>query len=237
MTDVMRHPSDDDLALLAVGETPAAATAAHLQRCHTCAAELAALRTVVTIARSGRDDISTPPPRVWHTIEAAISGQSNVTPLPRSTSRRRRSPQAWTRLLVAASVGAVLGGGAVAAVNALSHTPTVVASTTLEPLPDSPVAAPPGTAKVQSTASGDVLAVATPQLPSPSGYYEVWLLDPTSGGMIAMGVVPAGSEAVDLPVPPGVDLTTYNAVDISDEPMDGNPGHSSVSVLRGTLQT
>ena len=38
-----------------------------------------------------------------------------------------------------------------------------------------------------------------------------------------------------LPLPTGVDLQVFRAVDISDGTLDGQPGHSSVSVLRGTL--
>jgi hypothetical protein len=251
MNDQTRHPSGDDLVLLALGETPDPAVASHLGTCATCSADVTAFRHVVGVARSGPDEpISSPPARVWRGIEVATrtapaathstgthstpSGLAAPTPLD---SRRKRSLRSWSGLLVAACVGALVGGGAVVAVNALSHTPTVLASAELQPLADGPVTGASGTAEVQATASGDVLAIDAPQLPTPSGYYEVWLLDPTSGGMIAMGVVPPDSATVNLPVPPGVDLSAYAAVDISDEPMDGDPGHSSVSVLRGTLGT
>jgi hypothetical protein len=38
-------------------------------------------------------------------------------------------------------------------------------------------------------------------------------------------------------VPAGVNLTDYPVVDVSLEPLDGNPAHSGTSVLRGTLQS
>jgi hypothetical protein len=38
-------------------------------------------------------------------------------------------------------------------------------------------------------------------------------------------------------VPAGLDLSGYPIVDISDEPLDGNPAHSSVSIVRGTLSS
>ena len=139
-------------------------------------------------------------------------------------------------MLAAAVVAGVVAGGAlVAAADAWRSTPTVVAAASLEPVPGGPVNGQTGVAQVRQAADGEVLTVDTTNLSAPTGYYEVWLLDPASGGMIAMGVVPGGTGTATLPVPPGLDLTQYVAVDISDEPMDGDPGHSAVSVLRGQL--
>ncbi len=36
-------------------------------------------------------------------------------------------------------------------------------------------------------------------------------------------------------LPADVDLAEFPVVDVSAEPYDGNPGHSAVSVTRGTL--
>ena len=36
-------------------------------------------------------------------------------------------------------------------------------------------------------------------------------------------------------VPEDVDLAEFPVVDVSAEPYDGNPGHSAVSISRGTL--
>lgn len=38
-----------------------------------------------------------------------------------------------------------------------------------------------------------------------------------------------------LPFPQGLDLAEYAIVDVSNEPYDGNPGHSSDSIARGEL--
>jgi hypothetical protein len=52
-------------------------------------------------------------------------------------------------------------------------------------------------------------------------------------GLIPLGVVRAGTEEFELP--PGVDIGEYPVVDVSVEPLDGDPAHSGRSVLRGTI--
>jgi anti-sigma-K factor RskA len=72
-------------------------------------------------------------------------------------------------------------------------------------------------------------------LPAPPGqdFYEVWLFDPPSGRMLAVGVLPpTGKGSYSLPASLE---DSYSAVEISLEPNDGNPAHSKVSVLRGPL--
>ena len=51
--------------------------------------------------------------------------------------------------------------------------------------------------------------------------------------MIAIGVMDQDSES--FPIPASVDLDTYTSVDISLEPLDGNPAHSATSLARGEL--
>lgn len=50
-----------------------------------------------------------------------------------------------------------------------------------------------------------------------------------------MGVM--SSEAGTFELPAGLELSQYPIVDVSDEPIDGNPAHLSVSIARGTLNT
>lgn len=70
-------------------------------------------------------------------------------------------------------------------------------------------------------------------LPEGSGnYYEVWLIDDNLEGMISLGVLNAEGR---LDVPDTVDPAAFPNVDISVEPLDGNPAHSGQSVLRGQL--
>jgi hypothetical protein len=69
-------------------------------------------------------------------------------------------------------------------------------------------------------------------LPSPDGYIEAWLIDTDVQGMYPLGAV---NGDVRLPVPHGVEPTDFPIVDLSVEPLDGDPTHSGVSILRGQL--
>ena len=64
------------------------------------------------------------------------------------------------------------------------------------------------------------------------GFYEVWLLRPDLSGLQPLGTTEGSGDFV---VPDGLDLSSYSIVDISLEPLDGNPDHSGKSVLRGEL--
>ncbi|MEY2964964.1 MAG: hypothetical protein RLZZ228_777, partial [Actinomycetota bacterium] len=64
--------------------------------------------------------------------------------------------------------------------------------------------------------------------------FEVWLLAPDASSMIALGTLGPDERAV-LPLPAGISLADYPVVDISAEPYDGDPTHSTDSVVRGTL--
>jgi hypothetical protein len=64
------------------------------------------------------------------------------------------------------------------------------------------------------------------------GFYEVWLIDENVDGMISLGVLTADGR---LDVPDTVDPSAFPVVDISVEPLDGDPTHSGQSVLRGVL--
>ena len=69
----------------------------------------------------------------------------------------------------------------------------------------------------------------------PHDYYEAWLAD-ARGRMVSMGtfrVKPDGR--VDVHMAVAVDVSRYALVDVSLEPDDGDPGHSTKSVLRAKL--
>jgi anti-sigma-K factor RskA len=53
--------------------------------------------------------------------------------------------------------------------------------------------------------------------------------------MVPLGVVAPGSQTVELPA--DLDLGRFPLVDVSVEPLDGDPTHSGVSVARGELDT
>jgi hypothetical protein len=52
-------------------------------------------------------------------------------------------------------------------------------------------------------------------------------------GMFPLGAVEPGTQTVELP--DGLDLAEYPLLDVSVEPLDGDPTHSGVSVARGDL--
>ena len=92
-----------------------------------------------------------------------------------------------------------------------------------------------GTATFAS--SGERATVHLTGLP-PSGvgeFYELWLLN-SADDLVALGsfAVPASGE-VDVTVPVPGDAGDFAALDVSVEPADGDPAHSSRSVLRAPL--
>jgi hypothetical protein len=109
----------------------------------------------------------------------------------------------------------------------------VVAATRLAGLPAAPSAS--GQADVTESADGRTLSLGVRQLGVPDGFYEVWLIDRTVSKMVPIGVLSGSQGRFTLPA--GVNLEDYPLVDISVEPLDGNPAHSGKSVLRGTLRS
>ncbi|HSS68819.1 MAG TPA: anti-sigma factor [Nocardioidaceae bacterium] len=65
------------------------------------------------------------------------------------------------------------------------------------------------------------------------GFLQAWLLDADTGGMVALGVLD-GSKGT-FAVPPSLNLSHYSQVDVSREPFDGDPAHSTVSLARGPV--
>jgi anti-sigma-K factor RskA len=107
----------------------------------------------------------------------------------------------------------------------------VVASTSLDPLESADVS---GTASVVEEDGVRVLRIELDAPAAEDAFYEAWLADESSSGMIAMGSVRPGTTTT-LPVPDGIDLADWPTVEISVEPVDGDPGHSGVSLVRGAL--
>lgn len=221
----MAHCEPQTLSLIALGEQPSADDALHLVTCDSCRRDWESMRATVEVARDLDDDELLPPPdHVWAAIAEEISADSGtVVPM---RSRRRTAP--WIAL--AAAVGVVLGG-AIGASVMRSTPPEIVASVPLEPLAAYSAA---GTASVEVVDGTEMLAVDVTGLPATDGYFEVWLLAPDSSSMIALGTLGPDEKAV-LPLPAGVSLADYPVVDISAEPYDGDPTHSTDSVVRGTL--
>lgn len=220
------HCDPDELALLALGEAIDPAGADHVAHCDQCSRELAALRDVVDIGRAsgGPAQLATPPPQLWD----RISEQLATEPVP----MRRRFP-GWLGL-VAATVAGILIGAGIVTLNNSGAPEQIVASAQLTPLPGDPNRGD-AEATLNQSGSGYTITVKATGVSNPAGFYEVWLLDEKNMGLVALGTLSPGQTEATFPVPQGVDLQTFNAVDISDEPLDGNPGHSGATVMRGTL--
>ena len=243
----MPHCTPEQLALAALGEPLPTEDAAHLASSARCTAEVASLRRSVDAVAvpqlAAPDTAVPPPPHVWEAIAAATGvsvGAASPAPVEQAAVpdatvlpfRSRRRPL----LLVAASVvvGAVVGAGAVAVLRGgTSEDIRAVETTALDPLGDNKAS---GTAEVVVGKDGSRALEVRLDAPKPSDeYYEVWLIDPSVTEMVSLGIARSGTQTFALPA--GLDLHAFPIVDVSLEPLDGNPLHSSVSVARGQLES
>ncbi|MGY1733807.1 anti-sigma factor [Geodermatophilus sp. SYSU D01045] len=150
-----------------------------------------------------------------------------VVPVVPLRPRRSRLVLAAAAALVA---GLAIGAGAVA-LGSRDDAGVEVAAAVLDPLEGSDAS---GRAEVVQRADGTrVLQVELTAGAPEQGYYEAWLLTESVSGLVPLGVVRAGTEQFELPA--GLDLAEYPVVDVSVEPLDGDPAHSGVSIVRGQL--
>jgi hypothetical protein len=240
----MQHVDEDLLTLLALQvETPDPATAEHLRTCAHCQTELAALRRVVSAGQSAplEHELVEPPSRVWDRITDTRSAvepaqdapvrEISEMPAPSTTPSRRRTPT-WLAVAAGFLVGAVAAGTLVAVLDDEGAEPagSVVASAQLDPLGASGTA---GSADVVDVDGERVLAVQLDDRTPGGGFREVWLLDADAQRLVSLGVL-TGVEGRFV-IPDGLDLADYPVVDVSREPFDGDPAHSTDSIARGRL--
>jgi len=200
---------------------------AHLDDCARCARELAVLRDVSSRAREARPDDTppAPPEAIWDRVVQELTHAGDLA-VDQVAPPRPAWQQPW------AAAAALIGVVVLAAAVLLSFPGgdgAVVAEATLEPLAEVREA----TAVLTADGVQRELAVDTPVLPDIDGYYELWLLTPDGSGLVSLGPV-AGTGRHEIPT--AVDTDLYSVVDISREPSDGDPSHSTDSVLRGPLE-
>ena len=65
------------------------------------------------------------------------------------------------------------------------------------------------------------------------GFAEVWLIDTEVEQLVSLGPLRSDGR-YDLPS--GLEPEAFPIVDVSREPLDGDPTHSGDSVLRGQLE-
>lgn len=162
------------------------------------------------------------------------NGHHPVSPAgPRVTTRpSARDP--WVLraagLAIAAAVIAVAGTLGIIAVRD-SDGGTIMARAQLAATPDAPAGAA-GSADLVRVAEGTQLRLTLSGMPAPGGYYEAWLVDPSTGSMYPMGPITSRGGTVMVA---GVDLTRYTGVDVSAQPVDAGSGHGD-RLLWGTLR-
>jgi hypothetical protein len=245
----MPHLDDDSLALLALQEdVPEPDTAAHLDSCELCRRELSELRRVVTAGRTNADApqvLSAPAPQVWDVVAAAVGLHAEPSRHPtlvepqtggatvrlRSTVERRRVPS-WLGVAAGIVIG-VSGALAFQALGLGSTEPEDSLIATVD-LAEFGPAGTTGTAEVRDTGSARVVHVELDEPAEAGGFREVWLLNAETGDLVSLGVLNGTESSFELP--DELDLRDYPVVDISREPLDGDPAHSADSISRGELQ-
>jgi anti-sigma-K factor RskA len=150
--------------------------------------------------------------------------------------RFERSRSWFTRplTLVAAAAAVVVAVGIVGslAIDRERDNSTILASAGLELLGDRDRGE--GEAELVDDGGQMRLRVETAEVDAgDDNFLEVWVIDPDVTRLVSLG--PLRSDGLyDLPA--GLDPEQYPIVDVSVEPIDGDPTHSGDSVLRGQLE-
>lgn len=139
--------------------------------------------------------------------------------------RPRRTVVPWLMGAAAAAVLLVVG---VVVLGDDSPSQQVVASVDLDQLGDTGS----GAAELVEEDGRYRLQVDTADLDPGDGFLEVWVIDSEVSKLVSLGPVRSDG-TYDLP--PDLDPRQFPVVDVSVEPLDGDPAHSGDSVLRGQL--
>jgi hypothetical protein len=249
----MTHSDPDALAMLALGDPDVdEADVEHVMDCAECRSELDRLMRVTRAARENGPvdfELMEPSPAVWEgiraqlTAEAAPAGPTPTPPAPvhvpaRPRPVRPRPVRSRRRWVAALSGAAVLVVAAVIAATLILRPgaqPTVEAQASLAGLPAWSTSS--GTATMEREPDGTtVLQVAldSPAVQSGGGEFrEVWLMSSDLTKSISVGLLDGGSGRFVMP--PNIASADYPVVDISQQPLNGDPAHSGDSIVRGTL--
>jgi hypothetical protein len=151
---------------------------------------------------------------------------------------RRRS--AWLPIAAAAAAGGILAGIGLGWLLGAAGTgsdpaepdPAVLASAELDAFPGWDDAV--GSATVEEV-DGTRTVVVDLEAAVPAGEVrEVWLIRSDASGLVSLGLLEGASGR--FVVPEGIDLDEFALVDVSAEPVDGDPAHSGDSIVRGELR-
>ena len=143
----------------------------------------------------------------------------------------------WWPIAVAAGVVGVLAGVAIGAATGGfglfggAASQTVLATARLDAFPGWSAT---GEALLEQDDDGVRSIVVDLDAPVPSGdVREVWLIRSDASGLVSLGLLDGSSGR--FAVPEGIDLDEFTLVDVSAEPVDGDPAHSGDSIVRGEL--
>lgn len=176
-----------------------------------------------------------PPHGIFDRIAAEVAdtpaAPATVVPIDRRAGRGGRAPR-WllpAAVAAAAAVVAVVAGSVVVGGDDADE-PAVVATAVLGPLG---TATGSGRAELLDADGRLQLRVETDPLDAGDGFLEVWVIDTAVEQLVSLGPVRADGL---YELPPGLDPRAFPIVDVSVEPIDGDPTHSGDSVLRGQLE-
>ena len=259
------HPDAEQLTLAALpAEQSDPEVAAHLLVCTQCRGEVDELRRTVELARAdGVDEpLPAPPTRVWQAILDELAGDetdgrgaperngqgthepgarggrddpehdggSDETPVPLRPARR------WRRSLVGVAAAAVVGLGLGVGGSGGEPEPTPVVQ--LGPVGFADPSAS-GTAAMVDRDGDQRMVVELRGVTNLAGgdYLEAWLMDSGGSRLLPLGALARHGEEFrgEFTIPAGLPAGEFDRVDVSAERFDGDPGHSTVSLLRGDL--
>lgn len=248
------HPDPDSLALHALGEPALTGVdLTHIASCPGCVRSLAAMRDTVDLVRGAAHQPLQPaavPERVWDAVATELGLSQGVRALARRSGatgatgaaqhpseqprRVRRQRGRWAAGLAIAAAGAAVGVAGTLLSGGTGGQEVLLARSEVLGVAGGDAA---GEARLLSAEDGArrLELEFTGMPPSDGSYHEAWLIDPGSGAIVSLGPVDLSSDVVSLTVPRGLDPDVYSLVDVSAEPYDGDPSHSGVSLVQGSL--
>jgi anti-sigma-K factor RskA len=246
----MAHPDPFDLASMLAGGAVPDDMRDHVRDCPRCQADLADLRAAMDAPRAG----DLPSADVWAGIHRSLQLPARLAADPLSdvdpavarrvddassvrTLRREGRRRAGMIALSAAAAVVIAIAGVLVGIRIAAPPPAprsnTLADATLTPFPGW---SKTGQAKLVETIDGDRYLTVSLEDTVPDGdVREVWLMRSDLKALISLGLLEGSSGT--FAVPGDLDLSQYDVVDVSAEPLDGNPAHSGNSIVRGTLRT
>jgi hypothetical protein len=157
-------------------------------------------------------------------VGGGSADDTTVVPFARPGQRRRR----WLLPVAAVAAAALIAVGIISVNATQTDEPELIASVTLDVLGD----AGSGRAELVNADGVTQIRLETADLDAGDGFLEVWVIDPSVTKLVSLG--PLRPDGI-YDLPDGLDPADFPIVDISVEPVDGDPTHSGNSVLRGQL--